>query len=181
MGSCRFYYIRMFEFAEKFYAESLNEPRSPCLVITGQPGIGELFLMLLTLCITDISDTAVSRQISLALVCLCECAVRKKKPVILYLNGTCWLFVEEGVFKQPTDFYSGYYKIVIWTLVDSVDGDDWGPPRRLISHGTRHFVLYTTLLGWDKIHQSMRRAVCVMNPWTKAEILSVSLQKTDIT
>jgi hypothetical protein len=34
-------YIRMFEFAEKFYAESLSNPLSPCIVITGQPGIGE--------------------------------------------------------------------------------------------------------------------------------------------
>ena len=34
-------YIRMFKFAEKFYAESLSNPLSPCLVITGQPGIGE--------------------------------------------------------------------------------------------------------------------------------------------
>ena len=34
-------YIRMFEFAEKFYAGSLSNPLSPCLVITGQPGIGE--------------------------------------------------------------------------------------------------------------------------------------------
>ena len=35
-------YIRMFEFAEKFYAKSLSNPgRPPCLVITGQPGVGE--------------------------------------------------------------------------------------------------------------------------------------------
>jgi hypothetical protein len=34
-------YIKMFEYAEKFYAESLPNPLSPCLVITGQPGIGE--------------------------------------------------------------------------------------------------------------------------------------------
>ena len=36
-------YIRMIEFAEKFYAESLSKPLSPCLAITGQPGIGEFF------------------------------------------------------------------------------------------------------------------------------------------
>ena len=36
-------YIRIFKFAEKFYAESLSNSKSlsPCLVITGQPGIGE--------------------------------------------------------------------------------------------------------------------------------------------
>ena len=95
----------------------------------------------------------------------------QKRPVILYSNGICWLFVE-GVFGQPTKFQPSYYKIVIWTLVDSADAPS-GPPMGLITHTTRHFVLYTTSpipSRWDKIHQSMLRAVCVMNPWTKAEI-----------
>jgi hypothetical protein len=35
-------YTRMFEFAEKFYAENVCNTLSPCLVITGQPGIGGL-------------------------------------------------------------------------------------------------------------------------------------------
>ena len=35
-------YIRMFEFADKFYAEYVSNPQAPCLVITGQPGAGEL-------------------------------------------------------------------------------------------------------------------------------------------
>ena len=34
-------YIRMFKFAEEFYAENTSKSLSPCLVITGQPGIGE--------------------------------------------------------------------------------------------------------------------------------------------
>ena len=34
-------YIRMFEYAEGFYDKSLPSPLSPCLVITGQPGVGE--------------------------------------------------------------------------------------------------------------------------------------------
>ena len=44
--------IRMFEFAEKSYADSLcnsGNTLSPCLVITGQPGIGEFLLMILPL------------------------------------------------------------------------------------------------------------------------------------
>jgi hypothetical protein len=37
-------YIRMFTFAEELYAENKsNLVLSPCLVITGQPGIGEFF------------------------------------------------------------------------------------------------------------------------------------------
>jgi hypothetical protein len=35
-------YIRLFKFAEEFYAENVANPRSPCLVITGQPGTGAL-------------------------------------------------------------------------------------------------------------------------------------------
>ena len=103
----------------------------------------------------------------------------KKRPVILYFCGICCLFVDEGVFEQPTNFRSSHYKIVIWTLVDSADGPS-GPPIGLISHGTQHFVLYTTSptpSGWDKIHQTMLRAVCVMNPWTKAEILRAQVIK----
>ncbi|KAF8345320.1 hypothetical protein F5887DRAFT_885268 [Amanita rubescens] len=143
-------YIRMFEFAEKFYAESLSNPQSPCLVITGQPGIGKTLW----------------RWYALRVCCA------QKKPVILYSNGICWLFVEEGVFEQPTNFQPSYYKIVIWTLVDAADAPS-GPPMGLITHGTQHFILYTTPptpSRWDKIHQSMLRTVCVMNPWTKAEI-----------
>ncbi|KAF8350326.1 hypothetical protein F5887DRAFT_944842 [Amanita rubescens] len=144
-------YIRMFEFAEKFYAESLSKPLSPCLVIAGQPGIGKTLW----------------RWYALRVCCA------QKKPVILYSNGTCWLFVEEGVFKQPTNFEPSYYKTVIWTLLDSADAPPTGPPMGLITHGTQHFVLYTTSptpSRWAKIHQSMHRTVCVMNPWTKAEI-----------
>ena len=38
-------YIRMFKFAEVFYAENeSNYALSPCLVITGQPGIGKFLV-----------------------------------------------------------------------------------------------------------------------------------------
>ena len=97
----------------------------------------------------------------------------QKKPVILYSHGTCWLFVDEGVFKQPNNFLSTYYRIVIWTLVDSMDVSLSVPGIGLTAYGTQHFILYTTfpdLSSWDKVHQSMFRGICVMNPWTKAEI-----------
>ncbi|KAM6499289.1 hypothetical protein JOM56_004797, partial [Amanita muscaria] len=142
---------RVFKFAEEFYAENKsNLALSPCLVITGQPGIGK----------------SLWRWYALRKCCA------QKKPVIFYSDNTCWLFVDEGVFEQPTSFRAQYYKTVIWTLVDSVDTPS-GPPIRLTEHGSRHFVTYTTSptpSRWNKLHQSMERAVCVMNPWTKAEI-----------
>ncbi|KIM91796.1 hypothetical protein PILCRDRAFT_58282 [Piloderma croceum F 1598] len=146
-------YIRMFEFAETFYAENACNTLSPCLVITGQPGIGK----------------SVWHWYALQMCCA------QRKPVIWYLNGTCWLFVE-GVFRQPTTFDALCYETVVWTLVDSVDTPS-GPPTGLITHGTRHFIIYTlspTPSRWEKINQSMTRVVCVMNPWSRAEIHKVA-------
>ena len=94
----------------------------------------------------------------------------QKKLDIMYSSGTCWLFIEEGVFAQPMEFQASYYK----TLVDLADNaPELGPPIGLITHGTQHFVLYTmspTPSRWKKLHQSMLWTVCVMNPWTLAEI-----------
>jgi hypothetical protein len=92
---------------------------SPCLVITGQPGIGELsyvsiMLGLLTSQILRLGKS-VWRRYALRMCCA------QRKPVIWYSNDTCWLFVEEGVFRQPTTFDALCYKTVVWTLVDSVD------------------------------------------------------------
>ena len=164
-------YIRIFEYAQKFYAESLSNPQplSPCLVITGQPGIGEfadvITLVLLTYQIPCLGKTT-WRWYALRVCCA------QKKPVIFYANGSCWLFVKEGVYRQPPNFEPRYYKIVIWTLVDSADLD-LSLPTGLTSLGTQHFVIYTTSptqSRWKKIHQTMLRILCVMNPWTKAEI-----------
>ena len=163
-------YARMFEFAEIFYAENACNTLSPCLVITGRPGIGELphvaiMLGLMTSQILRLGKS-VWRWYALRMCCA------QRKPVIWYSNDTCWLFVEEGVFRQPTTFDALCYETVVWTLVDSVD-TPLGPPTGLIMHGTRHFIIYTsskTPSRWEKINQSMTLAVCVMNPWSRAEI-----------
>ena len=147
-------------------SESSNMPRSSTLkvcprqslhVLLSQVSQELLSLADITLVLLSISDTH------------CECAVRKKKknPVILYSHGTCWLFVDEGVFKQPNNFLSTYYRIVIWTLVDSMDTSLSVPGIGLTEHGTQHFILYTRSTDssrWDKVHQSMCRGICVMTP-----------------
>jgi hypothetical protein len=94
----------------------------------------------------------------------------QNRPVILYSGHICWLFVE-GVFGQPELFRGPNYKVVIWTLVDSGDSDLLN--SELTASGSRRFVIYTTSPSpsrWEKLHQTMTRRVCVMNPWTKAEI-----------
>jgi hypothetical protein len=45
--------------------------------------------------------------------------IAERKPVIWYHEKTCFLFVNEGVYHMPKDFLPGYFKSVIWTLVDS--------------------------------------------------------------
>jgi hypothetical protein len=163
-------YTRMFKFVETFYAETACNTLSPCLVITGQPGIGGLsdvaiMLGLLTYQILRLGKS-VWHWYALRMCCA------QRKPVIWYSNDTCWLFVEEGVFRQPTTFDALCYETVVWTLVDSVDTSS-GLPMGLITHGTRHFIIYTsspTPSRWEKINQSMTWAVCVMNLWSRAEI-----------
>ncbi|KDR82617.1 hypothetical protein GALMADRAFT_56773 [Galerina marginata CBS 339.88] len=149
-------YIRVFEFAESFYSLAVSSrpdapAPAPCLIVTGQPGIGK----------------SVWQWYALRVCC------GKRRPVILYSGGECWLFVDEGVFMRPPDFGPDLYQSVIWTLVGSVDTGPDGLPVCFKGHATRHFIIYTTPLtpsNWAKIDQFMTRKIVMMNPWTKAEI-----------
>ncbi|KIM77337.1 hypothetical protein PILCRDRAFT_76949, partial [Piloderma croceum F 1598] len=99
----------------------------------------------------------------------------QKRPVIVYSDNTYWLFVNEDVFAQPASFCSTCYKAIIWTLVNSanVTPSKGGLLIKLVTHASRHFITYTitaTPSRWAKLQQSMTHTVCVMNPWTRAEI-----------
>jgi hypothetical protein len=85
---------------------------------------------------------------------------------------TCYLFVEEGVYKMPPDFQDAQFKTIVWTLVDSDEAKD-GVPQHLIPHGTRLYVIYVTSPAkdrWSRMEKTVRRAIVIMNPWTKEEI-----------
>jgi hypothetical protein len=80
--------------------------------------------------------------------------------------------VEEGVYEAPSDYDPTLFETFIWTLVDSDEAND-GVPSRLVTHGTRHFVIYTTSPRkerWSRLHKTTRAVTIVMRPWTKGEI-----------
>ena len=95
----------------------------------------------------------------------------EKKPVIWYHHKTCYLFVEEGVYKVPDDFYD--FELFPWTLVDSDDARD-GVPENLVMWHTCHFLIYCTSLDqkrWSHLHKTIHNFVFIMNPWKRKEIL----------
>jgi hypothetical protein len=96
----------------------------------------------------------------------------ERKPVILYYQQRCYLFVDEGVYETPYGFPPGYFKTFVWTLVDS-DANKEGVPPNLVDHGTRLFVIYTTSPRkerWSRLHKTVRDITMIMNPWTREEI-----------
>jgi hypothetical protein len=97
----------------------------------------------------------------------------QRQPFIIYRESTCYLFVQGGVFKAPSSFLPSEYSQYIWTLVDA-DESPTGVPEKLISRGTKHFIVYSTPPNrsrWADVHQTVHERVLVMNPWTRNEIL----------
>ena len=97
----------------------------------------------------------------------------EKKPVMWYSESKLLLFVEEGVYESPERPRLDVFKTLVWTLVDSDQAKERVPPH-LAEHDTPHFIIYTTSPDqsrWDRLHKTTQRAMCVMNPWNKTEIL----------
>jgi hypothetical protein len=101
------------------------------------------------------------------------------KPVIWLYRGSYFLFVEEGVFAMGSRVDQTYFEGVVWTLVDS-DESPKGVPPHLVPQNTCLFVIFTTSPSnqrWSRMHKTVRTAVLLMNPWTKAEILQASVYR----
>ena len=99
----------------------------------------------------------------------------EQKPIIWYRNKNCYLFVEDGVYQAPESFNQSTFRSFVWTLVDS-DEAVAGVPERLVTHGTRMFVIYTTSPRqerWSRLHKTVRTIRVIMNPWTRGEISQV--------
>ena len=95
-----------------------------------------------------------------------------RKAVIWYRDQTHYLFVKTGVFKAPPDFPSSYFRTFVWTLVDSDESLDGAPPR-LLTPGTRLYVIYVTSPRkerWSRMRKTTRGVKIIMNPWSKKEI-----------
>ena len=97
----------------------------------------------------------------------------ERKPVIWYLHKKRYLFVEEGAYKVPDEFQA--FQAFVWTLVDSDDSKD-GVPEDLVTHNTRHFLIYCTSPSqerWRRLHKTVSEEIVIMNPWKSKEILRV--------
>lgn len=96
----------------------------------------------------------------------------ERKPVIWYRDQVCYLFLKEGVFVAPPDFPSSYFRIFVWTLVDSDENKEGAPPR-LLTPGTRLYVIYVTSPRkerWARMNKTVRDVRIIMNPWRRKEI-----------
>ncbi|KAH9082284.1 hypothetical protein EDB83DRAFT_2337503, partial [Lactarius deliciosus] len=81
------------------------------------------------------------------------------KQVIWYRDSTRFLFVNEGVYKVPKDFFSTDFSIRVWTL-------------------SQHLNIFTTLPQaerWKPLERTTDCAVFFMNPWTRKEILQAAV------
>ena len=97
----------------------------------------------------------------------------ERRPFIFYRNYKYYLFVQEGVFRNPSEFSSHQYQTYVWALVDA-DEDQSGIPEGLIARFTQLFTIYSSSpvrSRWDRVHKTVDERVIVMNPWTRKEIL----------
>ncbi len=96
----------------------------------------------------------------------------ERKAVIWYRDQTHYLFLKEGVFQAPAGFPSSHFLNFIWTLVDSDESKDGVPPR-LLTPGTRLYVIYVTSPRkerWSRMGKTARDVTIIMNPWGRKEI-----------
>lgn len=163
-------YIRVYNFLETIDdGTSKAKDMAPGAIITGQPGIGE-FLFLFHLPSTN--TCIVCKGKSIWVYYALRRRLAEMKPVMWYRGGTRYLFVAEGVYQAPRCYDSTHFHKFVWTLVDSDEAID-GVPSRLVPHGTRLFVIYSTSPHkerWHRLHKTVSSFRVIMNPWTRTEI-----------
>lgn len=162
-------YIRVYDYLETINdGTSKAEGRAPSAIITGQPGIGEFPFRFVRL----VPMHAVLKGKSVWVYYVLRRRLAEKKPVIWYQEGSCYLFVEEGVYQAPDRFPSNYFHKFVWTVVDSDESKEGVPPH-LVPHNTRLFAIYSTSPSkerWKRLHKTTREHKIFMNPWTRTEI-----------
>jgi len=144
-------YIRVYNYLETINdGTSEAEEVAPGAIITGQPGIGKSVWVYYVL----------RRRLA------------ERKPVIWYREGSCLLFVEEGVYKAPDKFRPSFFHKFVWTVVDSDEFEE-GIPSHLVPQGTRLFMIYSTPPNkerWKRLNKTVSAFTIIMNPWTRTEI-----------
>ena len=163
-------YIRVYN-----YLETINDGTSeaegvaPGAIITGQPGIGEFPFSVHQ---TSANKCIVWKGKSVWVYYVLRRRLAERKTVIWYREGSCLLFVEEGVYRSPHNFSPSSFHKFVWTVVDSDEAKEGIPPH-LVPHGTRLFMIYSTSPSkkrWKRLHKTASTIKIIMNPWTRTEI-----------
>jgi hypothetical protein len=163
-------YIRIYNAIEIHYKKNpAPSYRAPSAVITGQPGVGQFQSVFVWVT----SNIPLFKGKSFWIYYALRRRLAERKPVIWYLGGKCYLFVDEGVYQIPRDFPTFSFKTFVWTFVDSDQSKDGVPPH-LVPHETCYYVIYATSPckeRWSRLHKTTRVIRVIMNPWTREEIL----------
>lgn len=105
-----------------------------------------------------------------------RCRMAEKKSAIWLYKGAYYLFVEDGVYRMPSDFQRAKFLSIVWTFIDSDESEII--PVNLISRDAHLFVIYTTPpveQRWSLMQISTENDIVIMNPWTRGEILRVQV------
>jgi hypothetical protein len=96
----------------------------------------------------------------------------EQKPFLWYLDGVCFLFVEDGVFQQDVNSVSANdFAPFLWAIIDA-DGHLPGVHEKLLCD-TNLYIIFTTSPKrdrWKPLTKYTNCAVIIMNPWFLEEI-----------
>jgi hypothetical protein len=96
----------------------------------------------------------------------------EQKPFLRYQAGFCFLFVNDGVFKQNvTNVLGSDFVPHLWAFIDA-DAHPSGVPESLVD-GTNLYIMFTSSpkrARWKPLMKCTDCAVIVMNTWSVDEI-----------
>ncbi|CAG8581473.1 6611_t:CDS:2, partial [Acaulospora colombiana] len=162
-------YVRLFDKVEAIHR---NYPGNS-VVVTGQPGIGEIFLAYSRLGRSVNSSQGKSYW---AYYALRRCLGRQQ-PVVWYQRRAFYLFGDDGVQNINPGRYQPV-KEFTWCLVDSIYAKTF--PISEFGHSACLFPIYIASPDekrWKPLHQSRYPSRLVMNPWTWEEIKKTTIQE----
>jgi hypothetical protein len=96
----------------------------------------------------------------------------EQKPFLWYLDGVCFLFVEDGVFQQDVNSVSAFdFEPFLWAFLDADTRS--AIPEKLAGFRTNLYIIFTTSPKrdrWKPLTKYTNCAVIIMNPWFLEEI-----------
>ncbi|KAF9517784.1 hypothetical protein BS47DRAFT_1482992 [Hydnum rufescens UP504] len=111
--------------------------RTPCAVITGQPGVGESSCIVVPS--TLLQTVGIGKSVWFWYAA--RRRIASSEPFILFRKTVLHLFVKEGVYILPSDWTYDDFTYFIWTFVDTDHFANGSIPPGLVGSGTPLFVI----------------------------------------